>query len=118
MRFQTILAIPLFVAGALAAPLTESLLFERGVGQTGASDKICFMKKCLDIGKGGGPRCNTEQCFSSQAGNLVGCAQATLTKFSKFNTAYCVAGIIGLGFNMPAPCKDCLGKFTSIADQI
>lgn len=65
MRFSAILAIPLFVAGALAAPSNAETLLQRGeaaVGQTGATeaaDKFCFLGKCID--RGGGPKCNIDR---------------------------------------------------------
>lgn len=66
MRFQTILAISLFLARAFAAPTEVAFLAERAVGQTGAADKICLFGKCINIGKGG-PKCNIDRKFISQA---------------------------------------------------
>lgn len=64
MRFQALLAIPLFFAGAFAAPTEGDLLYRRAVGQTGAADKLCILGKCVNFGQGG-PRCNIDRKYIS-----------------------------------------------------
>ncbi|KAE9970185.1 hypothetical protein EG328_006441 [Venturia inaequalis] len=103
MQFLTLLSLPLFLCGVLAAPSSSLSLIERGdfvVGQTGAADNFCVFKMCLNQSKtAGGPKCNVDQCLASQAGNVLMCGIAAIDP-KIANKLYCASGIVNLSFNM------------------
>jgi hypothetical protein len=81
MHFQTIFTIPLLFIGAFAAPTEGDTLIKRtdlSPGQTGATDKICILKKCIG-GAGGGPKCNIDR----KNNHKNHCSTTVLTLFEK-----------------------------------
>lgn len=60
MRFSAILTIPLLFAGILATPGNAEVLSVRTDGVVANTEKVCFLGKCINIGKAG-PKCNIDR---------------------------------------------------------
>lgn len=130
MRFSAILAIPLFFAGALAAPSNAETLLQRGeaavgqIGATEAADKFCFLGKCIN--RGGGPKCNVDRKNTlpqflpqistrlrnqftnhpkttecfASQSSTILVCGQNLLKSSVILELYCALGVLNLGVNM------------------
>lgn len=59
MRFSTIFTVPLLFAGALAVPDDADVLTVRSDGVVANTEKVCFLGKCINVGKAG-PKCNID----------------------------------------------------------
>ncbi|QDS77916.1 hypothetical protein FKW77_000918 [Venturia effusa] len=72
MHVHKILALPFFIAGVFAAPSELEVFAKRDVATTDATDTVCALGHCTNVGNPG-PRCNIDQCLISQAGNFLAC---------------------------------------------
>ncbi|KAE9985794.1 hypothetical protein EG328_006915 [Venturia inaequalis] len=102
MRFPTLVVIALSLNGALAAPSYELNLFQRSefaVAQADAVEKFCLINKCAGVSTGG-PKCNVDQCMTTQMFNVLTCGYLYFNKTSIFMKAFCAAGIISSGVNL------------------